>query len=74
MINYRGFQRMRMPCHYLLPIPVSLCADLSLRDGPMKGAWQKFVSIPYVQIDRRVKSTILVRRTRYALFLVCFYD
>ena len=55
-----------MPCHYLLPISAELCADLSLRDGLRKEAWQKFVSIPYVQIDRRVKSTMIARSTRHA--------
>lgn len=58
-----------MPCHYLPPISASLYADLSLRDGPGKEAWQEFVSIPYVQIDTRVKSIILARGV---LVMLCF--
>jgi hypothetical protein len=62
---------MCMPCHYLLHISVSLCAELSLRDGLMKEAWQKIVSIPYVQIDRRVKSAILARSVLVMLRFSC---
>lgn len=70
-LTNRGFQRIRMPCHYLLPISASLCAYLSLRDGPRKEAWQEFVSILYVQIDRRVKSTRLARSVLVMLRFSC---